>query len=132
MKDTKYVSQNVPDYYPKTQVGKGKDFASKAEFYAWKQIPPKDGNIYCLSNGLRWPWCTKCKSWGSHEVTNCRCALNHGSQSSSKQDYLTSKLANKGDQVDVDSVVLSTSGIDSDCTSAASNSVFLGSKNINK
>eukprot|EP00957_Ditylum_brightwellii_P120736 9209910-Ditylum_brightwellii.AAC.1 len=52
IKDTKYMSKSVPDYHPNAQVGKEKDFATKANFYSWKHMPPKDGNIYCLSNGL--------------------------------------------------------------------------------
>eukprot|EP00957_Ditylum_brightwellii_P143094 10903159-Ditylum_brightwellii.AAC.1 len=59
IKDTKYVSKSVPNYRPEAQVGKGKDFVSKADFYSWKHISPKDGNIYCLFNSLRWTWCTK-------------------------------------------------------------------------
>jgi hypothetical protein len=34
IKDTKRISKSVSDYCPETQVGKGKDFATKAEFFA--------------------------------------------------------------------------------------------------
>eukprot|EP00957_Ditylum_brightwellii_P082000 6235613-Ditylum_brightwellii.AAC.1 len=48
IKDTKCVPKSVPNYHPKAQVGRGKDFATKADFYSWKHTPPKGGNIYCL------------------------------------------------------------------------------------
>eukprot|EP00957_Ditylum_brightwellii_P092572 7049792-Ditylum_brightwellii.AAC.1 len=60
------------NYRPSAQVGRGKEFATKADFFAWKHTLPQDGNIYCIKNGLKWTWWTKCKSWGSHEVTTCR------------------------------------------------------------
>eukprot|EP00957_Ditylum_brightwellii_P013842 1042981-Ditylum_brightwellii.AAC.1 len=83
-----------------------------------------------MDTNLRWSWYTKCKSWGSHKVTSCRSTLNHSSRSSSKQAYLARKFANKGYPINVDSVALSESGSDSDNISIASNSAFLGSKDI--
>ena len=130
-KETKHVSKSVSDYRPEAQVGKGKDFTTKADFFAWKHTPPKDGNIYCLSNGLRWTWCTKCESWGSHEVTSCRRSHPHSNRLPSKQAYMANK-SNKGDPIEIDSVALSNSGDESDNTSVASNSAFLSSKDINE
>eukprot|EP00957_Ditylum_brightwellii_P041402 3135665-Ditylum_brightwellii.AAC.1 len=132
MKDTKYVPKSIPNYRPKDQISKGKDFAIKANFSAWKHTPPKDGIIYCLSNSLRWSWCTKCESWGSHKVTSCRCTTTHSSRLSSKQAYMAGKHSKKGDPIDVDSIAPSDSGSESDNTSIVSISAFLSRKDIDE
>eukprot|EP00957_Ditylum_brightwellii_P191839 14604280-Ditylum_brightwellii.AAC.1 len=51
-KDSKYNSKGNLDHRLKAQVGKGKDFATRAEFFAWKHTPPKNNSTYCICNGL--------------------------------------------------------------------------------
>eukprot|EP00957_Ditylum_brightwellii_P014114 1063992-Ditylum_brightwellii.AAC.3 len=51
-KEPKPVPKSNPDYNITAQVGKGKDFATRADFFPWKHTPPKDENVYCIKNGL--------------------------------------------------------------------------------
>eukprot|EP00957_Ditylum_brightwellii_P061147 4640071-Ditylum_brightwellii.AAC.1 len=41
-------STGSSDYGPSAQVGRGKEFATKADFFSWKHTPPQDRSIYCI------------------------------------------------------------------------------------
>eukprot|EP00957_Ditylum_brightwellii_P145395 11072325-Ditylum_brightwellii.AAC.1 len=125
-KESKYNSKENPDYYLKSQVGKGKDFATRADIFAWKHIPLKNDSTYCIHNVLRWCWCTKCESLGSHEAEVCR--HNFGPR---KQPTKHAYIATKCIPIDVDADEMSDSESESDNTSIPSNSAFLNNKELN-
>eukprot|EP00957_Ditylum_brightwellii_P151742 11555167-Ditylum_brightwellii.AAC.1 len=103
-KKSKYNSKGNPDYCLEAQVGKGKDFATRAEFFAWKHTQHKNNSTYCICNGIRWYWCTKCESWGSHKAEACR--YNFGPR---KQSTKHAYIATKSDPINVDADKLSDS-----------------------
>eukprot|EP00957_Ditylum_brightwellii_P108651 8287205-Ditylum_brightwellii.AAC.1 len=110
-KESNYNSKGNPDYHLKAQ----------------KHTPPKNNSTCCIHNGIRWCWCTKCESWGSHEAEVY--SRNFGPR---KQSTKHTYIATKNNPISVDADELLDSGSESDNTSIPSNSAFLSSKKLDE